>query len=395
MNYSGRNMVFLLALLSAFPLLSTDMYLPAIPLLKESWGQSLSIINFTLVGFFISYCICLLIYGPLSDRFGRKPPLLAGIVIYVIASLLCAAADNALALIVSRILQAAGAAAASTISLAITKDIFRGRKRQRILAYIAMIMALAPMLAPILGAWIMAWFSWHSIFIVQAIIGAFALFRVCRMPETLKRISPSSITKTAGIYLDLLRNRRYIGLVLMLSFTILPNYAFIAASSDIYINRFGFSEQLFGLLFAFNAAAIMAGSFTCTRLSEKIEPGLLLTTSFIGVLLSGVGMLAPIFSGPWRLTLPMALASFSFGLSRPPSNNLILEQVDRHAGAASSLMVLFYYLIGALSMWVISMNWADKIEVLGIMGLLSGGIILLSWFFLFFTTTEKDAEFNV
>lgn len=395
MKYTGRNWIFLLGLLSAFPLLSTDMYLPAIPLLKESWGESLSTINYTLVGFFISYCICLLIYGPLSDRFGRRPPLLVGIVIYIIASLLCAAADNAVSLIVFRIFQAAGAAAASTISLAISKDIFKGNERQRILAYIAMIMALAPMLAPVLGGWIMLLFSWHSIFIFQAMIGAAALFRVCQMPETLEKVSPTSVSRTAGVYLELLRNRRYVGLVLMLSFTVLPNYAFIAASSDIYVNRFGFSEQLFGLFFAFNAAAIMTGSFACTRLSGKVGNRVLLTASFIGVLLSGMGMLVPIFSGPWRLALPMALASFSFGLSRPPSNNLILEQVDRHAGAASSLMVLFYYMIGALSMWIISMDWSDKIEVLGIMGLLSGGIILAIWFFLFIASTKKRAEFNI
>jgi DHA1 family bicyclomycin/chloramphenicol resistance-like MFS transporter len=395
MKHAGRNWVFLLGLLSAFPLLSTDMYLPAIPLLKESWGASLSTINFTLVGFFISYCLCLLVYGPVSDRFGRKPPLLIGIGIYIISSLLCSAADNALTLIVFRIFQAAGAAAASTISLAISKDVFRGHKRQRILAYIAMVMALAPMLAPVLGGWLLLWFSWHSIFIFQAMIGTVAFFRVRHMPETLKKASSLGIAKTAGIYLELLRNRRYVGLVLMLSFTVLPNYAFIAASSDIYVNRFGFSEQLFGLFFAFNAASIMTGSFVCTRLSGKIGDKALLTASFAGVLLSGAGMVVHIFPGPWRLALPMALASFSFGLSRPPSNNLILEQVDRNAGAASSLMVLTYYMIGALSMSIISMGWADKIEVLGIMGLISGGIILATWFFLFIASTEKAAELHI
>jgi DHA1 family bicyclomycin/chloramphenicol resistance-like MFS transporter len=395
MKKSGNKMVFLLALLAAFPLLSTDMYLPAIPLLKETWGQSLSVINLTLVGFFFSYCICLLIYGPLSDRFGRRPPLLVGIGIYIAASLLCAAANDAYSLIVFRVLQAAGAAAASTISLAISKDVFKGYKRERILAYIAMIMALAPMLAPILGGWIMTWLSWHWIFIVQAMIGVMAWIRVWRAPETLRKKSSVSVARTAGIYLELLRNRRYVGLVLLLSFTILPNYAFIAGSSDIYINGFGFSEQLFGVFFGFNAAAIMAGSFTCTRLSGKVGTKALLTTSFVGVLLSGLGMVMPIFPGPWRLALPMTLASFSFGLSRPPSNNMILEQVDQHAGAASSLMVLFYYTIGAVSMWVISLDWTDKIEVLGIMALLSGGIILTIWCLLFAAPSEKIAGANV
>jgi DHA1 family bicyclomycin/chloramphenicol resistance-like MFS transporter len=394
MKLNAHNMISRLALLSAFPLLSTDMYLPAVPQLKESWGQPLANINLALVGFFISYCFCLLIYGPLSDRFGRKRPLLAGVTLYILGSLLCSTSGGITSLVVFRVFQAAGAAAATTISLAITKDIYRGRSRQRILAYIAIIMALAPMLAPILGGWILLVLSWHWIFIFQAGIGSFALFQVWQIPETLGKPSSEGLLRTVGVYLELLRNRRYVGLVLMLSFTILPNYAFIAASSDIYINRFDFSEQLFSLFFAFNAAAIMFGSFCCSLLIEKLGPKALLTGSFIGVFFSGIGMVSPIFSGHWRLALPMALASFSFGLSRPPSNNMILDQVDRHAGAASSLMVLIYYMIGAFSMWIISMDWPDKIEVLGVMELLCGGITLCIWFFLFMASGEKVAQFN-
>jgi len=139
----------LIALLSAFPPLSTDMYLPAIPLLQKIWQQPLSIINLTLVGFFISYCICLLFYGPLSDRFGRRRPLLIGIGIYIVASFLCAVSNNAAALIIFRVLQAAGGASSSVLALAITKDVYEEHERGKIFAYIGVIMALAPMLSPI------------------------------------------------------------------------------------------------------------------------------------------------------------------------------------------------------------------------------------------------------
>ena len=154
-NTTNHNRPFLLlALLAAFPPLSTDMYLPAIPLLQKSWHQPLAMINLTLVGFFVSYCFFLLIYGPISDRFGRRKPLLAGIGIFIIASLLCAGSGNVISLIVLRILQAAGAAAASALALAISKDVYNGFERERILAYIGVIMALAPMLAPVIGGWI-------------------------------------------------------------------------------------------------------------------------------------------------------------------------------------------------------------------------------------------------
>ena len=111
--------ILLLAILTAFPPLSTDMYLPAIPFLQSHWNQPLAVINLTLVLFFVVYCISLLIYGPLSDRFGRRPPLIVGIIIFIAGSLLCAAANGVEMLILARIIQAAGAASASAISMAI------------------------------------------------------------------------------------------------------------------------------------------------------------------------------------------------------------------------------------------------------------------------------------
>ena len=124
-----NRLLFLLALLSAFPPLSTDMYLPAIPLLQKAWHQPLAVVNLTLVGFFVGYCVFLLFYGPLSDRFGRRPLLLVGIGVFILASLLCALADNVISLIVFRVLQAAGAASASALALAISKDVYQGYER--------------------------------------------------------------------------------------------------------------------------------------------------------------------------------------------------------------------------------------------------------------------------
>ena len=141
-----NKLLLLLALLAAFPPLSTDMYLPAIPLLQANWQVSLEVVNLTLVGFFVSYCICLLFYGPLADRFGRRPPLLAGIGLFILASLMCALVDNVASLIAFRVLQAAGAASASVLALAISKDVYLGHERERALAYMGVIMALAPML---------------------------------------------------------------------------------------------------------------------------------------------------------------------------------------------------------------------------------------------------------
>ncbi len=369
----------LLALLSAFPPLSTDMYLPAIPLLQKTWQQPLAVINLTLVAFFVVYCVSLLFYGPVSDRFGRRPPLLAGIGLFIAGSLLCAFSNQVGTLIVFRVLQAAGAASGSSLALAISKDVYEGGERERILAYIGVIMALAPMLSPVFGSWLLVWFSWRWIFVVQAALGAVSWIGVYRMGEPLEMFTNTGILQTAGIYMQLLRNRRYLGFALMMSLVVLPHFSFIAGSADIYITGFGLSEQTFGYFFAFNALSIMAGSFACTRLLRRIRSDVLLTICFIIVPAGSILMFSRCLPGPWAIALPMAVISFAFGLSRPPSNNLVLEQVDRHAGSASSLMIFIYFMLGAFAMWFISLDWPDKIRIISVLGMGSGMAILLLW----------------
>jgi len=334
-------MLLLLSLLSAFPPLATDMYLPAIPLLVSRWQEPLSMVNLTLVAFFVSYCIALLFHGPLSDRYGRRPVLLIGIGVFILASILCASSNNVSSMIVYRIIQAAGGASAATLALAISKDVFEKHTRGRILAYIGIIMALAPMLAPVFGGWILTWFSWRWIFISQAAIAGIAWVGVWRMPETLRSPAAMSALQTAGIYLGLFQNRRYLGFALMFSLIVFPHFAFIAGSGDIYITRLGLSEQAFGYFFALNAAAIMSGSMACSRLLRRYSAQPLITAGLGGVFLGGTLMLTRSIPDPWGLTVPMAVISFCFGLTRPPSNNLVLEQVNQHAGAASSLLILF------------------------------------------------------
>ena len=266
-----KGTVPLLALLTAFPPLSTDMILPAIPSLAETWDVSLSVINLILVCFFMTYGFFLLFYGPISDRFGRRRPLLFGLAVYIVASLLCAFASSATMLIGFRILQAAGAAASSSISMAMTKDIFSGPERERILAYIAVIMALAPMIAPVVGGWILADFSWPWIFFIQAVMGLIGLIGVLRFPETLHKVSDTPLSRVMHTYSRLLHNHSYIIMVLVMSASLFPLYSFIAGSSDIYINGFGMTEQKYSYFFAFNAMALMVGSFSCLRLIRSIS----------------------------------------------------------------------------------------------------------------------------
>ncbi len=371
--------IALLALLAAFPPLSTDMYLAAIPLLSDKWHQPLAIVNLTLIGFFLPYCGFLLVYGPLSDRHGRRPPLLAGLALYIGASLLCAISDNIVLLILARTLQGAGAAAASAIVFAICKDLFAGNLRQRIFIQLGIIVAAAPMIAPIIGGWIVESLSWRWIFILQALLGMISAIGVWLMDESLTVLRREGLQLVFRNYLRLMSNMPFFLLTLALACLGIPFFAFIAVSSEIYITGLGYSEKVYGYFFACNASAFLVAPLFFSRMVHHFSLSRLLPISYLGVLLSSLPMISSAVPLPYRLTVPMWFLTFFFAFGRPPGNNLILEQVDRDAGAASSLMVFFFFITGASSMWLISLDWQDKVAFLGWLGMVSATTTILSW----------------
>jgi len=372
--------ITLLALLAAFPPLSTDMYLAAIPLLVDSWEQSLATVNLTLIGFFVTYFGFLLLYGPLSDRFGRRPPLLFGLGLYIVASLFCAISSNIHFLIAARILQGAGAASASSIAFAICKDLFDGSLRQRIFLQLGVIVAAAPMLAPIIGGWIIVSLSWRWVFVLQAALGIIAALGVWQMKESLEILNKEKLRRAFKSYARLFTNRQFILLTLALACLGTPFFAFIAISSDIYIHTLGYSERQYGFFFAFNASAFMLAPLVFSRINRYLPLTGLLPASYLGMLLSSFPLLLPQIPDPYRLAVSMWFLTFSFAFGRPPGNNLILEQVSEDVGAASSLMVFVFFITGAGAMWFISLGWHDAIRVLGILGVGSATITLTSWF---------------
>ena len=374
--------VLLLALLTAFPPLATDMYLPAIPYLVNTWQLPLVIVNLTLVLFFVTYCCSLLVYGPLSDRLGRKPPLLTGLLLFIGGSLLCAFSANIWMLISARIIQAMGAGSASAISLAMARDRLPGGQRERVFSQISVIMALAPMVSPMIGSLILEYLSWHWIFAMQGLMGLIALAGVVLTPESHVGVQGAIFAVLRQSYGRVLRNRQLMGLVLCNALTGLPLFSFIAGSASIYITGFQLSESRFSLLFGANAFCFMAGSMSCLRFGSKIGTLRMVTWGYTGVIAGGIGLLVPLTDGPLRFALPMGIITFFLGMSRPPSNNLVLEQALKDAGTASSVMVFSYFFCGALAMAAVSLNWPDKIRFIGTLALVSGILALGLWSFL-------------
>ncbi len=382
--------ILLLAILTAFPPLSTDMYLPAIPFLQTLWNRPLAVINLTLVLFFAVYCVCLLIYGPLSDRFGRRPPLITGIAIFIGGSLLCALATGIEMLIAARIIQAVGAASASAISMAIAKDRLEAREREAVMGYVSVIMALAPMVAPMIGSLIITRFTWPWIFAVQAAMGLVALAGVIAMPESHPTPTGAPVIELVKSYGRILANRRFMAVVACTSLVGLPFFGFIASSSSIYISFYQVSENIFALFFGANALCFMAGAMICARFGPRIGSVTMMTTGFAGLAAAGLVMALHVFSGPWALAVPMGFVSFFLGISRPPANNLALEQVRGDAGAASSLLVFIYFILGAGAMAVVSLDWENKVLFLGILAVVTGSAASLLWRFVKTFSSSRD-----
>jgi DHA1 family bicyclomycin/chloramphenicol resistance-like MFS transporter len=374
-----KNNIALLALLAAFPPLSTDMYLAAIPLLADLWHQPLATVNLTLVCFFVTYCGFLLVYGPLSDRYGRRPPLLVGMILFVLASLSCAMADSVVQMILARTLQGAGAAAASAIVFAICKDKFSGQLRQRIFIRIGIIVAAAPMVAPIIGGWIIESLSWRWVFVLQAMLGLISMYGVWTMEESLTTRNFDGLNRVFRNYARLMGNMPFLLLSLTFACLGVPFFAFIGSSPDIYITGLGYSEKEYGYFFACNASAFMIGPWIFSRMARHYSLIRLLPISYLGVLVSSVPMTLSSLPLPYRLAVPMWLLTFFFAFGRPPGNNLLLEQVEVDVGSASSVMVFVFFMTGASSMWLISLNWHDKVAVLGWLGIIFATITFTGW----------------
>lgn len=368
--------LILLSLLAAFPPLSVDMYLPAIPTLQALWGIPFSLANLSLVIYFATFSVFLLIHGPLSDRFGRRPVLFAGILLFILGSVLCAVSNSIYFLLVARVVQAAGAAAAAALSLALSKDLYDGVERQKILAYIGVIMAFCPMLAPSLGGLMLKFTSWRMIFAFQAVIALVGLYGTYRLREPVTDFTSGGVLAVAGRYVQVLKNRRFLALSLAFSCMVFPHFAYIGGSPAIYINGFGVTEQVFGLYFGANAFGFMLGSLTCTRLGGVVKPFHILLVSLIGILGAGIALLALGGLTPLAVAVPMFFSTFAVGFSRPVSNSMILDQVETDVGAASAMMVFLMSLVGSVSMHIISLEWTSKVMVLGMLALI-GSIIPL------------------
>jgi DHA1 family bicyclomycin/chloramphenicol resistance-like MFS transporter len=367
-----------LVLLSAFGPLSTDFYLPALPTITAYYGVPEYQTNLTLTVFFAVLAVSTLICGPLSDKYGRKPILLVGMSCYLLGGILCSQAASIEQLILFRVLQAIGGGSATATASAIVKDVYPADKQGSVLAVVQAMVLLCPAIAPSIGAIVLNFTSWRGLFLVQAVLGVFAVVGTLLIREPLAERNVIGVFRTFGRLWLLLKNGDFTILLIAFSLPAIAGMCYITISPYIYQDYFGLSSQVYSYFFAAVAIGMVAGSLLYIVFSRHLSPNTLGILCFTLVLLFGAGLMLFGKSSPWIFTAIMLPASLFVVMSRPLGTLQILNLQKNDSGAASSLIGGFGLLAGSLGAAVISL-FHDYIAAVGGIHLVSGLIGLILW----------------
>ncbi|MBO0782391.1 MAG: multidrug effflux MFS transporter [Ktedonobacteraceae bacterium] len=346
--------VLILGGLTALGPLSTDMYLPSLPTVSHDLGATMSQTQITLTACILGLALGQVISGPISDALGRRRPLLIGIAVYALTSLLCIAAPSIGALAVLRFLQGVAGAAGLVIALAIARDLYSGLTLARSISLLMTVNFLAPIVAPVLGSQLIVFTSWHGIFISQALIGIVFLLAVTfGLSETLEasRRQSGGITTLLSAFRGLLTDRHFVGYALSSSFAFSAGIVYISVSPFILQNIYGLSPQIFGFLFGINALGLTIMSQVSAKLIGRVSPQRLLTWGIAAIALAGATLLLVVLSGTnlFGVLLSFFVITASLGFIAPNATALALANTTaRTAGSASALLGVLQFSIGAV-----------------------------------------------
>ncbi|WP_105384588.1 multidrug effflux MFS transporter [Neorhizobium alkalisoli] len=343
-----------LGLLSAIGLFALDMYLPSLPTISANLNADTHAVQASLISFFAAMAVSQIVYGPLSDMFGRKRPLYAGLVLYSIGAIGCALSPSIEWLIAFRFLQGMGACAGVVISRAIVRDLYTGPAAAQLMSRLMLVFSVSPILAPLAGSMITAFGDWRVIFLVMVGAGALGLvvaiffLEETRLPAAR---SESSIASALSSYTTLLKDRYYLGLVLIASFGMSSYMIYVANSAFVLIDHYGLSPSFYSVVFSCNAVAFIGMSQMNGWLSRKIGLRKVIRGAVVGYSTMMV-MLALVTSlGFDRLEV---MAAFLFGgygflgMIIPTAAVLALEHHGRIAGTASAMMGTLQFVTSAV-----------------------------------------------
>ncbi len=351
-------MTAILAMLTALGPLSTDMYLPSLPAIAQGLGTDAARVQLTLSAYLAGFAAGQLFYGPVSDRFGRKPSVLAGLALYCMASAACAMAQSIDVLIGARFVQALGAAGPVVLGRAIVRDLYDGDRAGRELSRMGMLMGLVPAVAPLLGGLLEPLFGWRSNFwAVLAGAMVLSLSVILFLPETIRqrRPEPISVLSILASFRIVLRNRTFRLHATMSSLAYAGLFSFISGSSFVLQGAYGLSPVAFGLSFGASVLGFISGTIVAQRIviTRGMDATMWLGAACLAA--GGLVMLAmmTISTGSsWEVTIPMMIYTFGIGLVMPQASASAMMPFPERAGAASSLQGIlqmsFAAIVGSL-----------------------------------------------
>ncbi|PJI44512.1 Bcr/CflA family multidrug efflux MFS transporter [Ferrovibrio sp.] len=358
-------LTLILGALSAFTPLAVDMYLPGLPALERTLNTDSGGVQRTLSVFFLGLAIGQLILGPLSDRYGRRGPLLVGNLLYIGASVACALAPSIDSLIAARFVQAFGSCAGMVISRAMVRDLFEPREGARVMSLLMLVTGVAPILAPMLGGAVLAVFDWHAIFWLIAgfatlvMISARLWLRETRGPQPDMRLTLGSALR---VYAELLTTRRYMGYALASSFGLGGLFSYIAASPFVFIDLYQLSPQAFGWVFGINAVGIIGFSQVNRALLRHFTLDEVLIVALFSMATAGLLLLvctAFSIGGIWGVWIPLFLYITSLGAVLPNAAASAMATEAHRAGSAAALIGTMQFGLGALTSGLVSLLHAS------------------------------------
>lgn len=342
-GFAKFKLIVILALMSSIAPLSTDMYLPALSHVEQSFQTNSFLTQLSIASFFIAFALGQLIYGPLSDIFGRKIPALVGIFFFIVSSLFCVIIDDIYAFIALRFFEALGGCAGVVIARAIVNDLFEIKEAAGIFALMMVFSSLAPMLSPTFGGILLEYFSWHSIFATLFALGILLFLMILfGLKESAPHLKNKKFSHHEAMksYKFVLSDKRFLVYILCASFALAAMFAYITGSSFVFTQFFGLSEQKFALLFGANALGFVICANINARLVLKYESEKILAKALMIMFISTLILLINAFLYPNLFLFEASIFTSiaMLGFITPNTTTLAMARFKEHSGTASAVL---------------------------------------------------------
>jgi DHA1 family bicyclomycin/chloramphenicol resistance-like MFS transporter len=348
-------LVLILAVLSLIAPLAIDMYLPALPFIAQSLGATDAQAQLTLPTYFAGFAIGQAFYGPIADRFGRKPPLYFGLAIYIAATIGCALAPDVQTLIALRFLQAAGGCAGTVVARAMVRDLFSGADAIRVYSRVLLVFGVGPILAPMIGSGVLLWFGWREIFWLLTLIGVLSLILIfVRMPESLNpaHVRPLRLESIIVNYWRLFTHRNFVGYALTGGFMMAGTFGYIAALPFVIVNVYGHPSAYFSWVFGINAVGFIIASQINVRVQRLYSPERVLLSALLLQMVAAAVFVTDVLAG-WGglfgILVPLFVWIATMGFVIPNTTGLAMQPFAANAGAASAMLGVLQFVLAAVS----------------------------------------------